>query len=67
MEMINQVTQQTAASAEESAAAASELSNRASEMNQLVGTFVLTGNPVAADAPQVRLPAGEAGRRRKAA
>ena len=38
---MNQVTQQTAASAEESASASEELASQAAEMESLVGAFTL--------------------------
>jgi methyl-accepting chemotaxis protein len=44
IDQMNQVTQQTAANAEESASASEELSGQANEMNDIVGSFHLTGS-----------------------
>lgn len=47
MEQLNQVTQQTAASAEESASTSVELTGQSAEMRHLVSAFKLTHEDVA--------------------
>jgi hypothetical protein len=62
VDQMNQVTQQTAANAEESASAAEELASQAEEMKATVNTFSLTDATASPRLPETFSMPGAAGK-----